>query len=293
MSAERHSHSLDKCQICGGKESQYVLQKIRGNYASTWVECLNCHSAHIDPYPTRDQLFNYYNSNYVELDLSGTADQGSDHKLHYSADYESTVFQNYTYSLIDSGIKPDEMRSSFEKVLDYGCANGVFLKYLKGQGYKAANIFGADIGEDMLETARSFTPNVCNIDRLTGKYDLITLWNVIEHIHEPRAIVGKLRDLLSVGGEVFIETPVYGELAKTMGKDFAHFLVVEHINLFSRRAIIDMFNDFGFTCLSQSSFGANIPAESNQGFVKSTFDSLSKKNDFGATQVLRFKKSAA
>ena len=51
-----------------------------------------------------------------------------------------------------------------------------------------------------------------------------------------------------------------------------------------------MFEDFGMSCISESSFGANIFAKI-QPSVKKALDQMAKEKDFGATQVLRFVKN--
>ena len=224
------------------------------------------------------------------MDLQGTTDQYSDHKLHYSPEYEKYIFKNFALSLNDAKFS----RAGLQKIsiLDYGCANGIFVKFLAEiYGVALANIYGVDIESDMLESCMNISPNFYstkNIDKIKKKFDLITMWNTIEHIYDPREALKSIVGLLKDDGEIFIETPMYGQLAKKMGKDYAHYLVYEHINLFSRSAIKNLFDDFGLECISESSFGANIFDATNNN-VKRALDQMAKEKDFGATQVLRFK----
>lgn len=88
---------------------------------------------------------------------------------------------------------------------------------------------------------------------------------------------------------MIIQTPHFNELATLLKEAFAHYLVVEHLNLFSRKALIALFEDEGFAVLAQSSFGANAYGKYVSEPYKSTYDKLAKKYDFGATQVLYFK----
>ena len=91
------------------------------------------------------------------------------------------------------------------------------------------------------------------------------------------------------GGVVFIQTPNFGGLAINLNSTFAHYLVIEHLHLFSRKALIKLFEDEGMICQAQSSFGANAFAKYVSEPYKSTYDKLAKKYDFGATQALFFK----
>jgi 2-polyprenyl-3-methyl-5-hydroxy-6-metoxy-1,4-benzoquinol methylase len=287
------SKSMDACQICGTFDATFAMKKTRGSFSSTWVKCGKCKSAHIDPYPGADELSQYYNSNYTEMDFSGTDDETVSHRLRYSKQYEETIFSEYVFSLKDAGLEPSQISLNYKNILDFGCANGVFLSFLRKIEVPQKNIFGCDISRQMIEACRPITDNLYvtgELDGLNEQFDLITLWDVIEHIHDPKPTLKKLISMLTENGEILVQTPHYGLLADLMGASFAHYLAVEHINLFSREALIGIFDEIGMQCVSASSFGANVDASQNQPFVKSSFDKVSKTFDFGATQVLRFQK---
>lgn len=278
------SLSIDYCQICGHSSSYALVSKNRKikeiEYHSTWVECELCGSAHIDPYPSQDELKKFYAADYTEL-----------HKLYYSKNYEKVIFENYGLSLKDAGLSINHYQE--KSILDYGCANGVFYKYLiEIQNLDRKNIFGCDIESDTLKTCKKLSSNFFSIEevyQIQKRFDLITLWNVIEHIFEPQKEIKSIVQLLKDDGQIFIETPMFGKLAQKLGADWSHYLVTEHINLFSRSAIKKMFEDIGFKCISESSFGANIFG--NMPFnKKKALDKIVKENDSGATQVLLFKK---
>jgi 2-polyprenyl-3-methyl-5-hydroxy-6-metoxy-1,4-benzoquinol methylase len=246
----------------------------------------------MDPYPTEVELLAYYSSGYLEMDFQGTSDDNSSHKLHYSKEYEATVFENYGYSLKDAGISTSDLKDKL--ILDYGCANGIFYKYLIGVfEFNKKNFYGVDVESDMLQKCRETSPNFYSntqIHKIEKKFDLITMWNVIEHIHNPKPVLASMINMLADDGEIFIETPMYGSLAKKLGEYWSHYIIIEHINLFSRASIKKVFEEFGMKCVSESSFGANIFGEM-QPSVKNALDQMAKEKDFGATQVLRFRKN--
>ena len=289
-------HSTDNCQICGNNLSQQLISKSKEykgfKLQSSWVECMDCGSAHIDPYPTEAELLRYYSSGYLEMDFEGTTDENSNHKLHYSEEYEKVVFDNYGYSLEDGGFLKDHLKE--KSILDYGCANGVFYKYLTEIcGTSKSNIYGIDVESDMLESCRKISNNFYStneIHKIEKRFDLITMWNVIEHIYDPKPALYSMINLLKDDGEIFIETPMFGSLAKKLGENWSHYITIEHINLWSRTAIKKVIEEFGMKCISESSFGANLFGDV-QPNVKKALDQMAKEKDFGATQVLRFKKN--
>jgi len=280
----------NSCRICGSSSGNVLETKQVANFISNWAFCEGCGSAHIDPYPTEDQLVEYYNSNYLNMDLVDGGDSGVSHKVRFSEEYKETVFIEYRYSCADVKLSIGNLIEQNHTVLDYGCANGVFLDWLARNGCKKDNLHGYDIGVSMVNEAISNGFNcTSDIERLEGhSFNLITLWDVIEHVPYPRSIVKKVKSLLKGGGEVLVQTPNFGELAIYMGDAYAHYLVVEHLHLFSRRALINLFEDEGFLCLAQASFGANAFIKHVGEPYKTAYDKLAKRFDFGATQVLLF-----
>lgn len=91
--------SLDECQVCGSRVCVDLLAKKRERFESKWVKCLSCDSAHIDPYPSLEELNQYYNSNYTEMNFTNTSDQAVNHNLRFSEDYAETVFAEYQLTL--------------------------------------------------------------------------------------------------------------------------------------------------------------------------------------------------
>lgn len=93
----------DACRICGSNIGHFILTKQRGTYESKWALCSNCESVHIDPYPTIDELNEYYNSGYLGMDLTGN-DDGVNYKLRFLEEYKPTVFTEYRSILLHFGM---------------------------------------------------------------------------------------------------------------------------------------------------------------------------------------------
>jgi 2-polyprenyl-3-methyl-5-hydroxy-6-metoxy-1,4-benzoquinol methylase len=83
-------------------------------------------------------------------------------------------------------------------ILDYGCANGLFLEYLQQQGF--SKCYGYDPYAD-----RNGFGNSAILEK--APFDYILLQDVIEHVEEPRNLLSKLDGLLAPGGYILIGTP--------------------------------------------------------------------------------------
>ena len=103
-----------------------------------------------------------------------------------------------------------EKMTSGRKMLDVGCGNGVFLSYAKKQGWE---VKGLDSSKENAEDGRkrygieiesvpfeSFIENGM-------KWDVITLWDLIEHPSNPGFFLDKTRELLTHDGVLVLATP--------------------------------------------------------------------------------------
>jgi SAM-dependent methyltransferase len=96
-----------------------------------------------------------------------------------------------------------------ESVLDVGCGIGNFLEYARDRGIRA---IGTDVEADAVSAARANGLDAhvtAELDAAVpdGSVDAITLWDVIEHLPEPLAVVRDVVRKLRPGGALLFETP--------------------------------------------------------------------------------------
>jgi SAM-dependent methyltransferase len=90
------------------------------------------------------------------------------------------------------------------RLLDFGCGAGGFLR--KAQGL-AVEVVGVELEarvQDYWAGQLKITPS---LDAVGGGYDLITAFHVVEHLQDPRKILGELGDLLGPKGRLIVEVP--------------------------------------------------------------------------------------
>ncbi|MDE3111882.1 MAG: methyltransferase domain-containing protein [Chloroflexota bacterium] len=132
------------------------------------------------------------------------------------------------------------------RLLDVGCALGDFLALARGEGWQ---VEGAEISMFAANEARKkglrvFCGALEDLRAPSGRYDAITLYDVIEHLSDPIATLKEIRRLLVPGGVVHIVTPNVGGLqARLLGASWYHYKPGEHLFYFSpttlRRATRD------------------------------------------------------
>lgn len=134
------------------------------------------------------------------------------------------------------------------RVLDIGTAGGAFLEAATQFGYQA---YGMEPSKDLVTRgkARGLAIEQGTIeehDFPRNSFDLVTLWDVIEHLPNPKAALLKIRDLLKPNGVLLINFPDIGTWqAKLAGKRFWWILSV-HLHHFSKHTIRDICQRTGY-----------------------------------------------
>lgn len=134
------------------------------------------------------------------------------------------------------------------KVLDYGCGSGEFVKYLRlnsinAYGYDPNIKFNKDDSVDYLTDKKSWT---------NQKYEIIFLWHVLEHTHNPFGLIEKLKKNLKKNGKIFIAIPNFKSFdCKYYGKYWAGYDPPRHLWHFSRKSIYLMADKYNFKILKE------------------------------------------
>lgn len=180
----------DACRICGSMKGSLILTKGHRGFVSRWIRCDGCQSARMDPYPNDDEITRYYNSKYLSMGSLDENNLGVSHEMRFSDAYKETVFNEYNYSCKDVALDVVNLCED-QLILDYGCANGIFLDYLYQCGCSKDKLFGFDIGVDMVSEAVSngfnCTTHLTHLEE--SHFDLITAWDVLEHVSYPKVVV--------------------------------------------------------------------------------------------------------
>ncbi|HEY4121800.1 MAG TPA: class I SAM-dependent methyltransferase [Byssovorax sp.] len=94
------------------------------------------------------------------------------------------------------------------RVLDVGSGAGEFLLAARAAGYDAR---GVDVSDAAAAIARSRGVPAESADFLThdfgGTFDVISMWDVVEHLREPSAFLSRARELLSPRGVLLLKVP--------------------------------------------------------------------------------------
>lgn len=135
-------------------------------------------------------------------------------------------------------IKLNKHLKNKKTILDVGTAGGAFLKAANELGYEST---GLEPSKSLCEQAKLRNLNVINgtINNINfeKKFDIITLWDVIEHLTDPKDVLIKVNSMLKDDGILIINYPDIGSvLAKIMGKRF-WWIISVHLHHFNKKTI--------------------------------------------------------
>jgi 2-polyprenyl-3-methyl-5-hydroxy-6-metoxy-1,4-benzoquinol methylase len=142
-------------------------------------------------------------------------------------------------------------RVTGRRLLEVGTGAGLFLKAASRAGWDAAGLelsnegatfarerLGLDVRQERAE-AMSFAP---------GTFDAAVMFDVIEHLFDPRAVLESTRRALRPGGILAVGTPNFNALSRlVLGRDWAVLSPLEHLYYFTESTLSRMLMSTGFS----------------------------------------------
>ncbi len=145
-----------------------------------------------------------------------------------------------------AAVLPADRRAS---ILDIGCANGGLLAVLHENGFH--DLTGIDPSAACVAHSarqpgvRAVVGSLTDLPPGLGRYDLIVLSHVMEHVADLRGVLSSVAGLLADGGRLYIETPDAMRYTDCLNAPFQEFNV-EHINHFSLASMCGLLAWTGF-----------------------------------------------
>ncbi len=184
------------CHFCGGGESHflYSTNSLAGSPFHLF-RCEACRCVFLFPQPSPDVLAEAYATDYYgegEEKFSGWIESVLDR------------FRKRRADVVVSHVQPGC------QVLDIGCGNGNFLRYVAERDRRA---FGLELPGNSLERARRIPELSLKEGRLQRddypphSFDMITMWHVFEHLDKPRETLAIIDQILKPGGYLVLSLP--------------------------------------------------------------------------------------
>lgn len=236
------------CNLCGSEQTHPFCPE----NGLSLVQCSACGLVYVSPRPDAHELYALYGATYFENDESGTV--GYTNYLRDEPNIRRTFARRLRY--LSRYLQPG-------KLLDVGCAAGFFLDVAARQGWQVQ-------GLDVSTFAVSYTRERFGYDVRAGaftemeyapaSFDLVTMWDVIEHVPDPAAYIRRAAEVLKPGGILALATPDVSSLpARLTGRRWVGYkLSEEHVYYFSTATLTRMLEEAGFEVISSRHIGKYV-----------------------------------
>jgi 2-polyprenyl-3-methyl-5-hydroxy-6-metoxy-1,4-benzoquinol methylase len=157
-----------------------------------------------------------------------------------------------------------DMLESFRKtgnLLDVGCGDGHFLAVAKERGWK---VHGTEYTRAAVSICEAkgiimYQGSLPSAPFGPTEFDVITSFEVIEHIQHPQEEARAMFLLLRPGGACYLTTPNFNSVSRRlMGPRWNVIEYPEHLGYFTRSSLKRLFVDCGFRYLKSSSTGFSL-----------------------------------
>ena len=235
------------CNLCGLDETQVLFRK-KDKFGISQdefhvVECQRCGLLYVNPRPTIEEMGRFYPETYSWKE---TLEADS-----FLTRLVRGLEKGYRYHLLKNEaskvVKFTERNAG--RVLDIGCGTGDRLDVWRSKGFEAYGVEtspSADYARDHLKL------NVVRGDLFSARFpdqffDLIMLYNVLEHTHSPGAVCQEVHRILKKNGCLIIQVPNKDSLqGKIFGKRWAAFDVPRDLYYFNIKTLQNLLEEIGF-----------------------------------------------
>ena len=235
--------TYQQCPSCGSATIQFVLKvkdfTVSNDFFEIW-HCSNCSLRFTQTVPSATNIGIYYQSaNYVS---HTDTNKGLINRLYhfvrqFTLKSKLKLVQQYT-----------ELQTG--ALLDVGAGTGYFSRIMTTAGWQVTALEPDTTARKLaFEKDGLLLQDVANLYYLeSNQFDAITLWHVLEHVHDLQGYLDKFYDLLKPNGKLIIAVPNYTSAdAKQYVESWAAYDVPRHLYHFSPQSIDALAKLKGFT----------------------------------------------
>ncbi len=193
ITEEAGSHNT-ACPLCGGSEVFHFLSAPDRFHLRREVyrllRCSSCSCVWLDSPPQPHEM-----------------------AIHYDEDYHRAIASGGETSAVSRWRIHRDLISRYKQggaILDVGCSSGAFLGTMKSASWK---LYGIDMEATTAEKARAatgaeiFVGDSLDAPFPPNSFDVITAFDLLEHVYQPRQFLGKVLEWLKPGGIFFTMLP--------------------------------------------------------------------------------------
>lgn len=260
------------CIVCSNKQ----LKPLNSYKRAFLVKCAGCGMVFSQKIPSNEELTKIY-TNYPRF-----------------TSLPPLTVKRYN-ELLD---KMEPFRRT-NNLLDLGCSNGLFLECAKQRGW---NVFGTEYAQESIDYCADRNIKVFKSDQMPDdffklSFDVVTSFEVIEHINNPNEDMALVNKVLRKGGAFYFTTPNFNSISRIILKEKWNVIdYPEHLSYYTPSSIHFLLNANGYkknflitTGISFTRFSQSMNSEAVSKSIPVNDEALRNKIEHNA--FLMFAKS--
>lgn len=221
-----HEDHSQNCPVCGADTTTQALSAVDTTVSQLTFciqRCTNCNAHFTSPRPSPKAIGEFYRSNKY---ISHTdQDKG----------LLARIYRKVRATAVAQKLRLIQQTHPSGKLLDFGCGTGTFLQHAAQRGFK---ITGVEPNQEAraiaTQSARAHVHSELSEIPLDQQFNVVTMWHVLEHMHQPADTLTSIRKLMPPDGLLVIAVPNRSSWdASHYGAAWAAWDVPRHLTHFS------------------------------------------------------------
>ncbi|HEY4155191.1 MAG TPA: class I SAM-dependent methyltransferase [Puia sp.] len=234
--------SSPQCPVCKSEQVCFALKAKDHTVSGEWFEIWECHHCLLRftrNAPDAENIGRYYHSeNYIS---HSNTRKGWLNSLYHRV-RNHTLDSKYKLIRSVTGLNRGEH-------LDIGAGTGAFVQFMNGKGWRSQGIEPDEAARRVASSDHrtSLLPAEAFQTLPLSSFDAISLWHVLEHVHDLHPYLEQIKKLLKPSGAVFIAVPNYTSYDGMKYKEnWAAYDVPRHLYHFSPTSMKYLLDAGGF-----------------------------------------------
>lgn len=233
------------CDVCGASRTVPFLHRLDrfSGKSFEYVSCAECRLISLDPQPTPSELVEYYPAEYEAYQ---TVESGRSTFANWRRRRGLDVQVNFV----------ERFAPQRGRLLDIGCGPGNFLDRARARGWSVAGVEWVEQAACVARDHYGLTVTVSSGEETHlpgGENDVVTLWDVLEHVPHPKKMLLECRRLLTPSGMLVFSVPNLDSFSRYLfGRAWIGWDAPRHLHLFSEEVIERLLAMTGFEMVQHS-----------------------------------------
>ncbi len=230
------------CAVCGADDSEPLLiraDRLSGEHFQ-FRECRRCGLLYLNPRPSMDEIAAFYPDRYEPY----RADLPADWLTARRTQGAQVIKRRFVEAFRTGG-----------RLLDVGCATGDFLARMAVRDWDVQGVETSPLAARVARKRHGvpvFVGQLGDMDFSNGSFDVITLWDVLEHLHNPLADLRRIHRLLVAGGHVILSIPNLQSWDRILfGSAWIGWDAPRHLHMFPPKPLERMLSSAGFRIIAR------------------------------------------